>query len=415
MRLLYITTDPIALRVLMEGQLAYFREQGYEVIAVASPGRDLDVVAERDHIQIVGVQMHREIRLGADLLSLWQMWRLIRRLRPDIVCTATSKASLLGMVASWLARVPVRVYRLWGLRLETAHGVKRRILAAAEWLTAACSHRVLSISQSLMLAFVAARLCKPHKICVVGNGSNGGIQAELFMQTPDVRANAQKIRSQWGMPGEAPVIGFVGRFVRDKGIVELVDAFESILAARPDSWLLLVGDYEAGDPVPEDYVHRITEHPRIVRAGFVPHHSLSAYYGAMTVFAFPTHREGFGNVAVEAGAAELPVVTFNSTGAVDAVQNGVTGTVVPVGDTKALANAILRYLNDNDLRRKHGLAGRRRAETDFRPEPIWKEMDAHFRELLDRNGRAQPVERTAKTSQPPVNPKVNCLDRKVRL
>jgi glycosyltransferase involved in cell wall biosynthesis len=180
----------------------------------------------------------------------------------------------------------------------------------------------------------------------------------------------------------------VGRFVRDKGIAELVDAFDKVLAVRPDAWLLLVGDYETGDPVPPEYVRRIAEHPRIIRPGFIRLPELGPYYGAMTVFAFPTHREGFGNVAVEASAAELPVVTFQATGAVDAVLDGITGAVVERGDVDALADAILRYLNDDQLRLQHGQAGLRRAVADFRPEAIWQAMDAHFRELFAQRGNA---------------------------
>ena len=336
--------------MLLEGQLAHFRDQGYEVIAVAAPGADLDFVAQRDRIQVVALPMEREIRPLADLVSLWRMWRLMRRLRPEIVCTATSKASLIGLVAAWLARVPVRVYRLWGLRLETTRGLKRRILALAEWISAACSHRVLSISDSLRTAFVACGFAKPEKVVVIAHGSNNGIDANHFAPTPYVQQAAKNLRSQWGVPDDAPVIGYVGRFVRDKGIVELVEAFDKIIAARPDAWLLLVGAYETGDPVPEEYVRRIAAHPRIIRPGWIQPRDLPPYFGAMSVFAFPTHREGFGNVAVEAGAAELPVVTFRATGAIDAVQDGVTGTVVAIGDSPALAAALLRYLNDPELR-----------------------------------------------------------------
>ena len=370
-RLLYITTDPIALRVLLEGQLAHFRELGYEVIAVAAPGADLDFAAKRDGIQVVGLPMEREIRPFSDLISLWRMWRLMRRLRPDIVCTATSKASLLGLLAAWFARVPVRVYRLWGLRLETSHGLKRRILGWAEHISAACSHRVLSISESLRSAFVRGGFVSSEKIVVVGNGSNNGIETERFVPTEDLRTAAARLRGGWGVPQDAPIIGYVGRFVRDKGIVDLVDAFEKLLVTHPDAWLLLVGDYEVGDPVPAEYVRRIAENPRIIHPGFIDLISLPPYYCAMNVFAFPTHREGFGNVAVEAAAAELPVVGFRVTGVVDAVQDGVTGTLVEFGDKDGFANALSRYLSDELLRRQHGEAGKQRAIAIFRREEIW--------------------------------------------
>jgi glycosyltransferase involved in cell wall biosynthesis len=386
-RLLYITTDPSALSVLMEGQLAYFKSVGYEVIAIAAPGPALDVVAKRDGIQVEALPMQREISPLADLRSLFSMWRLLRRLQPDIVCTATSKASLIGLTAAWINRVPVRVYRLWGLRLETARGMKRSILATAERLCALCAHRTLAISESLKNAFLQAGYTRPDKIVVVGNGSNNGIRSQHFEQTPEVRAVAQRLRCDWDIPENAPVLGYVGRFVRDKGIVELIDAFKRILSERPDAWLLLVGEFESGDPVPESYVETIKQHPRIIRPGFIELSKLAPYYGAMSVFAFPTYREGFGNVAVEAGAAELPVVTFNATGAVDAVTES-TGTIVELGNSNALAMAVLRYFNDEALRVLHGKAGQARAIADFRPEPIWRALDEQFRDLLVKNKRA---------------------------
>jgi glycosyltransferase involved in cell wall biosynthesis len=222
------------------------------------------------------------------------------------------------------------------------------------------------------------------------HGSSNGVIAARFENTPQLRASSQELRRSWGVPDDAPLIGFVGRLVRDKGLLDLVDAFEEVLKSQADAWLLLIGNYEQGDPVPDEYVQRIAQHPRIIHPGYVPQRDLAPYYNAITVFTFPSHREGFGNVALEAAAAELPVVGFRATGTVDAVQDGVTGTIVDLGDSRALAEAILRYLNDADLRRRHGLAGRQRALAEFRPEPIWRAMGAQFQELLCHRKHAIP-------------------------
>ncbi|HTQ40756.1 MAG TPA: glycosyltransferase family 4 protein [Pirellulales bacterium] len=379
-RVVYVTTAPMALRNLCAGQLAFLRSQGYEIYAISNPGEDLDVVAQREGVHVIGIPMHREIRPLADLASLWRLWRLLRRLRPDIITTATAKASLLGLTAAWLARVPARVYQLWGLRLETTRGLKRRILWLMEVITAACAQRVICVSESLRREFVAARCAPADKTVVLLNGSSNGVDASRFRQTPEVQSAVRKLRAEWGMAPSDPVIGFVGRFVRDKGIAELIDAFDEILTTRPDAWLLLVGDYETGDPVSDSYVRRIGGHPRIIRPGFV--RDLAPYYGAMSVLAFPTYREGFPNVVLEAAAAELPTVTFRATGAVDAVQDSATGLVVEIGDARGLAAALLKYLLDDNLRRRHGQAARERVLRDFSREPIWQALDAQFREVL---------------------------------
>ena len=379
-RLVYVTTAPTALRVLCEGQLGFLRDQGYEIIAVSNPDDDLDFVSQRDRIQVVGIPMQREIRPGADLVSLFRLWRLMRQLRPDIVTTATSKASLLGLLAARMAGVPARVYQLWGLRLQTSKGLKRKLLACAEWLTTACAQRVFSVSHSLRAAYLEAGFANGDKVIVLEHGSSNGVDAQRFAPTAAVRESADRLRAAWHVPAGAPIIGFVGRFVRDKGITELVDAFEKLLSARSDAWLLMVGDYEAGDPVPDSYVERIASHPRIIRPGFI--RDLAPYYAAMSVLVSPTYREGFPNVVLEASAAGLPVVAFRVTGAVDAVVEGVTGTLVDVRSADSLAEALLKYLNDPDLCRRHGEAGRERVLRDFRREPIWSAMDSEFRRLL---------------------------------
>jgi glycosyltransferase involved in cell wall biosynthesis len=379
-RLMYLSTVPMALRHLAEGQLAYFREHGFEVIAVSSPGEDLDVVGRREEVQVVGVPMEREIRPLADLVSLVRLVRLLRKVRPDAVMAGTAKAGLLGMIAAWLCRVPARIYHLRGFRMATTRGIKRRVMALTERIAAACAHRIVCVSESLRREFVSHGLTSADKTVVFLHGSSNGVDARPMEQTSEVRVKATILRRQWGVPVDAPIVGFVGRFVRDKGFVELVDAFEEVLVARPDAWLLLVGDYESGDPVPDEYIHHIAQHPRIIRPGFI--RELAPYFGAMSVLALPTYREGFPNVVLQAGAAELPVVAFRAIGAMDAVEDGVTGTLVPLRDAAALAKALLSYLNDPGLRIRHGRAGRERVLHDFRPEPIWAAMEVLLRELL---------------------------------
>jgi glycosyltransferase involved in cell wall biosynthesis len=380
-----LSTVPEALRNLADGQLAFFRERGYEVIAVSSPGEDLDVVGQREKVQTAPIPMQREIRPAHDLVSLWRLWRLMRKSRPDIVIAGTSKAGLLGMLAAWFSRVPVRIYLLRGLRLETTRGLKHKILMLAEKIAVGCSHRVICVSQSLRQEAIGRGLVGPDKAVVLLHGSSNGILADRFAQTPEVQAKAIKLREEWSVPPDALIIGFVGRFVRDKGFVELVDAFAEILKTRPDARLLLVGEYESGDPVPEQYIRRVAEHPQIIRPGFI--RNLAPYYGAMKVLAFPTYREGFPNVVLQAAAAGLPVVAFRATGAIDAVQDGITGTLVPLADSRALAAGLLRYLNDDDLCQRHGQAGLKRAMTDFQREPLWAAMEAQFRELLASSRR----------------------------
>lgn len=377
-RLLYVVTHGMSALHLLKGQLRWMREAGFEVAVAASPGPDLQAVAEREGVTVFAIPMRREIHPLADLRSLAALTRLLRRWRPQVVNAGTPKAGLLGMMAARLAGTPVRVYTLRGLRLETARGRTRALLALTERMASACAHSVVSVSESLRAAYCAMGLADPAKVVTLGAGSSNGVDAARFaLRTP---ADGQRLRASLGIAADAPVVGFVGRFTRDKGIGELLAAFEAVSAQVPGARLLLVGDFEAGDPVPEAVARRLGEHPGVVRSGFVA--DTAPYFGAMDVLAFPSLREGFPNVPLEAAAAGLPVVAVRATGSVDAVVDGETGALVEPGDAAALAGALARYLRDPALRRRHGAAGQARVRERFAPERVWSGLLDHYRGLL---------------------------------
>jgi len=308
--------------------------------------------------------------------------------KPHIVNANTPKAGFLGMLAAWIARVPVRIYTLHGLRLETVHGLKRLILWCVEWVTCACAHRVVCVSHSLQERAVRLRLTQLPKTCVLARGTPNGVRAEHFDLAPEVMAKVCELRAQLSITSETPVIGFVGRLVRDKGIEDLLNAFECVLQTLPDARLVLVGDFEPESPLPVKVVQRLKSHPRIVLAGFV--HTTEVYYHLFDVMVLPSYREGFPIVILEANAAGIPVVGYAATGTVDAIVDGVTGTLVPVGDITALAAAIKAYLKDPDLRRRHGQAARERVLRDFRQEVVWEALYQEYVRLLKAKSLPTP-------------------------
>ena len=337
--------------LVLGGRLHTLREAGFRVTLVSSPGVLLTRTAAQEGVESIAIPMRREMAPVADLWSLLCLCWLLYRLKPEMTEFSTPKAGLLGAVAAMLCGVPTRVYLLRGLRLETSTGVKRRILLTAERVAAACSHAVLCNSQSLRNQALALRLAPESKLRLLGSGSSNGVDVERFSPGPGI------LRDRLGLPPNAPVIGFVGRLTRDKGLPELVEAFDAILAARRKAHLLLVGWFDdSEDALDRTLRTRIKNHPRIHLTGYVA--DTAPYYRTMDVMVLPTWREGFPNVVLEAAASGIPVVTTLCTGSRDAVVPEVTGLLVPPGYPVAIREAVLQLLRNPERRCRMGKAAR---------------------------------------------------------
>lgn len=378
-RVLVAVTSSLAC-TFYRGVLRHLQSSGFEPLIVSSPGANLCDISFRERAQSIAVPIEREISPIKDLISLWRLCRILCHVRPTIVDASTPKAGFLTGIAAWLARIPCRVYTLRGLRLETATGAKRVALWTTEWIACACAHCVVCVSPSLRERAISLGLVPASKASVLGNGS-GGVDLDRFSATNRESTEIRVLREELGIPLNAPVIGFVGRFVKDKGIRQLIEAFQVLKRTRPALHLLLVGDFEPGDPV-EPEVRRYIESERaIIRPGFVS--DTAPYYRLMDVLALPTYREGFPGVPLEAQASGVPVVTTTATGAVDSIIDGVTGSLVPVGDTNSLTAAVGKLLNDPELRARMGKAGREHMEQDFHPEVIWDALIHLYRNLME--------------------------------
>ncbi len=371
-------TAEVSLRLLLS-KPSLLRSNGFRPAFVASPGRMAEEFAQQYEADFMPVPMEREIAPARDVLSLVRLCRIFRGTKPALIDFGTPKAGLLGMVAGWLTRVPCRVYTLRGLRLETAQGPKRRILMATERVACKCAHRVICISPSLRQRAIELGLTNPQETIVLGKGSRG-LEAERFSPTVENLARAEEARRELGLPKGVPVIGFVGRFTKDKGISELMDAYDVLRSRYPELRLLLVGDFEEGDPVPQGVRERIEKDANVVRPGFVA--DTSPYYHLMDLLALPTYREGFPGVPLEAQAAGKPVVTTSATGAVDSVLDGKTGLVVPVGDAAALARAMGSLLEDRAKRDEMGRAGQEWVRREFDGNKVREALVREYKELI---------------------------------
>lgn len=378
--LLHITTVPMSL-VFFQGQVAYMKDRGVRIQALSSPGPELYEFSEKEGVPVHAVSMPRRITPLADLVAVWRIRRVIRQSRPDIVHAHTPKGGLLGMIAAWLAGTEHRIYHMRGLPLMGASGLKRLILRTTEWTACRLAHRVLCVSHSVRREAIAAGLCPPEKIAVLLGGSGNGVDSTDRYNPELLPAETRAdVRSRLGIPEDAIVVGFVGRIVRDKGITELVDAWRELRVRWPDLHLLVVGPFEPQDPVPARVETILREDDRVYLTGL--DWNTPALYAAMDVVALPTYREGFPNVPLEAAAMRLPVVATRIPGCVDAVEDGVTGTLVEARDASALRGALERYIADPVLRQRHGRAARERVVRDFRQEAIWEALFGEYVQML---------------------------------
>ncbi|MFM7195721.1 MAG: glycosyltransferase, partial [Bacteroidota bacterium] len=242
-RLLRVTTVPISLKILLRGQLAWMRAQGFEVLAVSADGPEVSDL-QSEGIAHKVVRMHRAITPLADLIAVIRMYRVIREFRPDIIHTHTPKAGLVGLLAARLAGVPVRFHTVAGLPLMGLSGWRRQLLVRTERFTYRCATRVFVNSFSLR-EYIDREITRgKFDLTVLGNGSSNGIDTEYFSRHTEVLSAAQDIRRSLSIPEAAPVFCFIGRVVRDKGIGELINAFDQVRDRRPDVQLLLVGPLE---------------------------------------------------------------------------------------------------------------------------------------------------------------------------
>ncbi|MFC5864911.1 glycosyltransferase family 4 protein [Acidicapsa dinghuensis] len=361
--------------VVLRGRLRALMEAGFDVIVVSSPGHWLTSVAETEGVSVVPIPMRRAVSPWRDAIAFFRLCRLIARLRPEITDFSTPKCGLLGTIAAWLMRVPRRVYTLRGLRLESSHGLERWVLWWAERISCWCSNVVLCNSLSLKDAAIVCGIAPAEKLVVLGRGSTSGVDTERFSP------GESDVRKQFGIPVDTPVVGFVGRITGHKGIPELMEAFHEVQRRRPGCWLLLTGWFDRSEDALDERLRReIESHPRVLVTGSVD--DPPPYYRAMDVFVLPTHREGFPNAALEAAACGLPVITTCATGARNAVIDGETGYLIPVRSSAAIAEAILRLISDEGLRKKLGRGARAWAVEHYERRNVLKRVVGFYRLLL---------------------------------
>lgn len=378
-----IVTVPLTFQALLQEQLRCITAHGADLTLVSSPGPELAKMAAEIGATAVGIAMERRPAPLLDLRSLFALTRFFCRHHFDIVHSSTPKAGFLSALAGMLARVPVRLHTFTGQPWVELTGLRRRIPRECDRLTATLSTHCYADSKSQRDFLVEEGLVAPGKIAVVGEGSISGVDLRRFSLATWGGSVAVETRRELGIPAEGLIIIFVGRVTKDKGVTELVQAFEAVASGNADVHLVLVGPFEPKlDPLPPETLDRLQNHRRIRVVGFTA--TPEKYLAAADVFCLPSYREGFGVAVVEAAAMELPTVITRVTGLVDSVAEGLTGLIVPPKNADALAQTLRKLVESETLRKALGQTGRQRVVQHFDARLINEAVASEYYRLAAR-------------------------------
>lgn len=377
-KIIRTSTVPGSLNTFCRGLLRELREkEGYEVVAVSSPGEQLDEIAAREGVRTHAVPMERHISPLKDLKSLFGLIRFFRREKPAMVHSMTPKAGLLSMIAAWICRVPIRLHTFTGLVFPTATGLTQKILILTDCITCACATHIVPEGEGVKNDLIKYRITK-KPLKVLGHGNVRGIDLDLYNPAlPEVQSEAEKLRSH----GIFTFI-FVGRLVRDKGINELVRAFSQLNAQYPHTRLLLVGPYEEDlDPLKPETVAAIDNNKAIMAIG--SQKDVRPWLATSDVFVFPSYREGFPNVVIEAGAMGLPSIVTDINGSREIIIDGDNGIIIPPRQTETLRQAMEIFLTDKDMAQKLSRNARPLIASRYEQSYVRRCLKEYYREILN--------------------------------
>ena len=386
MKIAHITAIDMALRYLLLNQLRAMRDAGYQVVGISSPGPERSTL-EAAGIRHIAVPISRRLTPLRDIVSLWTLYRVLRAERFTIVHTHTPKPGLLGQLAARLAGVPVIVNTVHGFYFHDGmHPAWRRFYIAVEKVAARNSDMILAINREDVQTAIRERICAPEKIKYIGEG----IDVVRFDPDQVNPASVGMRRAELRLPEGAPVVGFVGRQVREKGLLDLFAAARLVRDQVPQAHFLFVGpvdDAKADAVYPEEAAaFGIADVSRFAGMRL----DLPELYGLMDVCVLPSYREGFGRALIEASAMRKPTVATDIRGCREAVEDRRNGLLVPLSDVAALASAIAELLTDPELAASMGAAGRELALERFDERVVFRRVLAEYTRLLYEKGIQAP-------------------------
>ncbi len=380
-KLIRITTIPLSLEKLLEGQLTYMKDF-YEVTAVSAEKERLEKYGRDNGVRTFWIEMTRAITPVKDVKALWKLYRYFKKEKPLIVHTHTPKAGIVGMLAAKMAGVPIRLHTVAGLPLLETTGAKRQILNSVEKLTYQLATRIYPNSTGLKDIILAEGFAKEEKVRIMGTGSSNGIDTSYFNPQHFPTSKCSDFKNELGIPKDDLVFIFIGRLVSEKGINELVAAFNNLQTFFPETTLLLVGPLEEElDPLRPETLEEIEKNIKIITTGY--QQDVRPFLRVGDVLAFPSYREGFPNVVMQAGAMGLPSIVSDINGCNEIIQNGINGIIIPVKNEDCLLEAMKSLAGDPLMRQQLADVSREIICTRYGRQEFWKILKKEY-ELLEK-------------------------------
>lgn len=356
-----------SLNTFCEGLLKELTDDGYEVIALSSPDKELAELGEREGVRTIGVKMERHVSPLKDLVSLMKITRVLMKEKPDMVHSMTPKAGLLCMMAAKMARVPVRLHTFTGLVWPTSTGLLRQILMMTDKITCACATHIVPEGEGVKQDLQRCITKKPMR--VLGYGNVRGVDMDYWKRN--------NVREQGGLFRFI----FVGRLVGDKGINELVMAFVRLHQEYKDTRLILVGRYEENlDPILPETKCLIESSDSIEAVG--EQKDVRPFYEKSDVLVFPSYREGFPNVVLEAGAMGLPSIVTDINGSREIIEQGKNGVIIPSRDEQALFDAMRWMMEHSQERDRMAANARPMVENRYEQRFVRQCLKDYYKEIL---------------------------------
>ncbi len=382
-KILRITTVPISLNLLLTGQMSFMSKNGFEVVMVSADGKEIDEVKNRESCPHYIIPFTRKISPIQDLNCLWQLLKLIRKEKPDIIHTHTPKAGLLGMLAGRLTGVKLKMHTIAGLPLMTATGLKKGLLIFIEKLTYWAADIILPNSQSIMSYVKTNKFTTDKKLHMIGGGSSNGIDLQRFSKKSIDLNKLELLKEAIQFRSENKYILAVGRVVKDKGIAELVEAFVQTKKIYPELNLIIVGPLEEErieESLPKDISFELKNNVDIIHINWSE--EVEYYMAIADLLVHASYREGFPNVVLQAGAMECPIVCSNIPGNIDIVRDDITGQQFEVKNKEHLIQKIKFVFENESIVKGYAVHLRSEIESNYSRKFIHQELLNYYLEKL---------------------------------